>query len=175
MPKLGLREKIQYIHNPLPAVTDAEVLERAGLEGVVPGNRLPLLRTWQYSTNEEREVLHFAPLSFTPLRAGHEISAVMRSQRELGLVVVDNPDDEDEVRQRALEGLAIAQRFYRDNGLGKVRRMMREANRGASETDEYKYDYWPYHYNEALSKFIAERINELRSSPSKKKAPAAKE
>jgi hypothetical protein len=160
----GIREKIVFVHNPLPAITDAELLKAAGLDMMNGADRPVLFTwTWKYSGGLDAETIRVGPGEFFALRES-EANQFMREFRELGAALVETEDPNDpEVRKASLDGLSRAHRFFTDRGNKRIAEWRKNHGVGKEEAEEAKYDLWSYHRNQAAADAITEHIKRLRT------------
>jgi hypothetical protein len=166
----GFSEPVVHVYNPLPDVSDAEILERAGLDLIDPATRSPWICDWRYSGHDEREWVHLKPGEFLMLRKS-ELPEFMNENRELGMVVVDDPQDPESIRKATIKGLTAAYTFFKDRG--KVRLLAVRKTHGftAEEMEENRHEHWAYYYNQAKADIIAEVLKDLRAKkPAKSKS-----
>jgi len=173
----GLREKILYAHNPLPNISDSELLEKAGLD-LMEGATRPILFTWswKYSAGLEFESLRLKPGEFAPLRE-NEAKDFMVEFREQGGVLAPNEDVNDPAtRKLVIEGLTRAHTFYANRGANKrVPEWRKVHGLSKEEALESKYEVWTFYRNQAAADVIAERIQKLRAAPAAPTKKSAKE
>lgn len=161
MQTLGLNEDIVYILNPNPDVTDAELLERAKLEFEPSiGGSAPFAFNWQFSGGLQRESVLIQPGQILATRRGIA-DMIVAELAQFGAVVVPDPNDEESVTASRRRGLRAAINFYRPLGQQKVRSMMRERGLQKDEADEYRHDYFPYHYNQARLEVLQETLDAI--------------
>jgi hypothetical protein len=175
----GLREKMVYIHNPLPLVSDLELLKRADLE-FIEGSERPFLFswTWKYDTGPNFEQLRVAPGEFSPLREA-EAHGFIAEFGEQGAVAVEDPEDADEVLKAKLKGLNAARKFWLDRGTRRAQAYRKVQGIGKEELEEQKSDLWPYYRNQAAAEVCDEEMKRLKDggvvvTPRAKKRAAAK-
>lgn len=153
----GINQKVVYGYNPLPKVSEQELLTAADLELTTPSKRSPFAVRWQYSSGTEREDITLEPGDSLTLRENPEAREFLAEFKELGLVIVEDINDRAEVLAKSIEGLRVAQRHYLDRGAAQAYKMGREAspNRSKEQVDgDFRYDYYPYFLNEAKAKAI---------------------
>lgn len=159
----GLREKVVYAHNPLPAVTDRELLDRAGLD-IVDGPDKTQLFTWiwVYDVGENYERVKLAPGDFVAMRE-NEGRAFLTRLAEQGGVVIEDPDDPAEVKAAKLKGLAAARGFWVDRGTKLARDYRKRHGIGQEELEEMKFDLWPFYRNQVAADVCEEEMKRLRT------------
>lgn len=166
MRKRGLSEKVVWAHNPLPAITDAEVLQLADLPMATPKNKSPFELRWQYAGGEEREDIVLEPGEFHPLRVSESLD-IEREMREQGLVLVNDQTDKAEVLAKAEQGLRIAQKFWRERGAPKLQQYRQRAGITEDEMGERRYELWAYHVAKAKAKLLEEATGRVVAARAK--------
>ena len=161
MAKRGISEKVNHIYNPLPDVSDEEILERAGLDLIEPAKRSQWICDWKYSAGQDGEWIHLGPGEFLMLRES-EVRDFMRENREMGMVVVDDPTDPESVRKATLAGLTAALKFFRDRGKVRLLDVRKTHGFTQEEMEENKHDHWAYYYNQAKADIISDVLKDLR-------------
>jgi hypothetical protein len=163
MPRVrGISEKVRYAHNPLPVCTEAELFERVGLDLIVPSEEQPPFRImWKYGGGLESENLTLDPGDFWALRES-EVIEFEREWAELGMVVVDDYTDKEEVRAASAKGLARAQTFYHDRGQKRLTEMRKIHGYSLEDMKDHMSDHWSYYLNKAKAEVIMEALKALR-------------
>lgn len=149
MRKRGLSETIVWAYNPLPPVTEAELLLAAELESIVPDDaRLPFAMDWQFAGGLEREDVTINPGEFLALRES-ESTEIERELAEKGLVIVRDRENRGEVLAAAARGLRTAATFWRERGATKLSDYRKRHGASEQEMQDRKYELWAYHMNAA--------------------------
>lgn len=173
----GFREKIVYVHNPHPKVSDESLLKAAKLDLFEPKGQDPFHVVWKYASGLEAESVPMPSGSFTAMRES-EAKDLLTSMRSAGIVIVEDSKDVAEVRKAALAGLRISLQFFTDRGARQAKKLMRERQPPVTHPDEQhelRHDYWPYWYNQAKADAIAAEIKRLTAlkPPAKAEEKAA--
>lgn len=158
----GLSEKSYYAFNPLPPTTDADLLERAGLDLMDPVSPLPFAVSWKYGGTLESEVVRIPPGDMVMLRGGIEVRDFEKAWSEFGLVVLENPQDLKEVRAKTIAGLQKAVQFWSQRGAKKLVELRKLHGYSKEDMEDYKHDHWIYYINQAKADVLAELLRELR-------------
>lgn len=169
----GISEKTLYVYNPLPQVTDHDLLIDSGLDMIMePGKRSPFRAQWDYGAGHERETIYIEPGEFFAMRESDAKEFVSSANHtELGYVVVNTPNaDDPEVKKAAITGLRKALAFYRDRGDKRIITMRKVHGLSEDEINEQRADYWCYFYSAAQARAIQHEIERLSKVPSKKAA-----
>lgn len=161
--KRGLSEETFFALNPLPEITERELLDMAGMEDVRGAEKFNAFEmNWTWSAGLEREALRLKPGQKALLRET-EAREWLRDFKELGGVLVDMDAKPAEIRKASVEGLERAARFYRDRGEIRVVEFMKTHGLGDSELGRYKYQLWAYYLNEQKANFLMDKAKELRN------------
>jgi len=165
----GVSEKTVYAYNPLPDVSEAEIVEHVGLDLITPSTVPPFQFNWQYGGGLEKELVTINPGEAVPLRTS-EAKELMREARDMGIVLLDDPHDEAEVRKKSIEGLHRARQYWRARG--ELRKSWYRKERGLSrdELEDMKENLHVWFINEGKVHFISEEARRLqgRGAPKKK-------
>jgi hypothetical protein len=156
-----LNEKIVYIHNPLPDLQDKEIIEKADIE-IEASIRPPFDIHWNYAFGNDLEVVRLSVGEYMPLRQS-EAAMFLRQFKEIGMVIVEDINDADELKKKTLEGLQTAQKFYADRGNKRLIELRKTHGLGKDEMEDYKYEHWVYYYNQAKADLIGDHIRSVRS------------
>lgn len=161
--KRGLSEKTYYAFNPLPDMTDREILDSIGMEDVRGAEKFSCFEmNWQWSTGLERERLRIKPGHKALLRET-EAKQWMKEFREQGGVLLEVEAKPAEIRKATVDGLERAARFYRERGEIRVIEFAKTQGLGTGELDRYKYSLWVYYLNEAKANILFEEAKKLRN------------
>ena len=160
----GISETLYYVYNPLPDIDEAEVLERAKLDGIEPKAVHPFGVLWQYGGTLEQEKVSLKPGEFFPLRKS-EADAFLKEFGPLGIVAVEDPHNPDEVRKATLSGLNKALEYWRARGNKRITEYRKTHGIGADELEDFRYDLWAYYYNQARADIIKDKITDIRTAP----------
>lgn len=159
-------DKIVYGYNPLPDVTDEEIVKRAGVRIRTVENVHPFNFNWVLQGAEpgERESVDMIPgiSPYVPLRGEAEKNMFIRKWGPKGGVIIDDPADKEEVKKAALQGLMKAEKFYRDRG--QIRADDYQNRHALADTmmERRKGELWAWYYNEACADIIGEHADSLR-------------
>ncbi len=162
MQRRGLREKIQYATNPFPVPPPGTVWSQRYFAGLCDIVSLQVARVgselrtvWIYGSGGDSEVHEFKEGEMHELRAS-EASAFLREKGELGYVLIEDPSDEDHVRERKLEGVRRAIDFY-ENGMRGADKLIELAaihSLNDQQMSQQKRTYWIYHVNAKIGEFL---------------------
>lgn len=168
--KRGITEKSLFVFNPLPALTDAEVLEKAKLDDLArAAGRSPFIIEWQYSAGHEREDLVLRPGQRAALRES-DAAACMRDNAERGLVTHELDATPEQIEKAAAEGLKRAITFYVDRGAKRLQELRKRHSLTAEEMEERRHDFWSFHYNQAAADLLRAHLAKATKAASKTKA-----
>lgn len=169
----GITEKSLRVWNPLPAdITDAAVVERAGLDLMRTVPQSPLSKQWHYSFGPEREMLTFEPGGSHVLRES-DAQACLAELKEQGIVAVELDADDAALAKARSEGLRAAVTFHADRGNKRIQAYRRIHNLSREDLADVKHDIWSYYYNQALADMLNERLKEATVGGRKKASKAA--
>lgn len=157
--KRGLSEKMVYLYNPLPDISEAELLKEAKLDLIEPSADPIFEFFWKWGGGLERERVHIKPGEYLPVRES-EATEALREFEPTGLVAIEDPADHELVAERAKAGLRRAIKHYDERSRPVLQRYRRE--RGVSEDDlfEMRHDLWPYYRNMAAVKFLKAELED---------------
>lgn len=159
----GLREKITYVHNPLPPVTDAELLRRAGLDYIPAAEATNKFSWyWQYDSGVNHEFIRLHPGDFVALRE-KEAKGFLAEFAEQGAVTVEDPEDVAEVTAAKLKGLTASRKFWIERGTKRAMNYRKVHGIGLEELKEMKGDHWPWYQNEEAARVCDEESQRLKS------------
>jgi hypothetical protein len=153
----GISEKIVYAFNPLPDVSDASLYKAAKLPLIEPAKISPFVVTWKYGGTLEDETVHLQPGDFLGLRES-EGQEFLRDKSEVGCVLVDDPTDEEQVKEARRKGLIVAQKFYAERGHKRIFEWRKNHGVSKDEMEDHRYDLWVYYYNQAKADLIAKEL-----------------
>jgi hypothetical protein len=174
MARKGISEKIQYVHNPLPNVTEEDLLAKTDLDLIRASTRPFFEFRWKYGAGLENEFVVVSPGEFLPLRAS-EARDFLREFSEMGGVIVEDKDDADAVRKATDKGLQAAFKFWSDRGSKRVAEYRKRHGISKDDLEDHMYDLWVYFRNQAAADLVKATISELRKSAFKKSPAAPKE
>jgi len=159
----GLREQVVYVHNPLPRVTDRELLDRAKLD-YVDGADAPQLFSWlwKYDAGVNHETLRLGPGEFQPLRET-EARQFLKEFAEAGAVSVEDQDDAEEISKAKLKGLAAAKKFWNVRGTVNAQTYRKRQGIGKDELEENKGDIWPWYRNQEAVVVCDEEMKRIKA------------
>lgn len=159
----GFNEAIVFAYSPLPAVSDAEILKMAGLDGVFePAKVSPFNFSWKHAAGHDAEVIELNPGDFIPMRESEARTFIQSGNNvELGLVIVKDKNDTKEIRDASIKGLRAAIKFYRQHGKAKQMTMKKRHSLSDQELSEQRADYYPHFINEAKEKVCQAKLDEL--------------
>lgn len=162
-----MSEKAVYVHNPLPALTDAEILAKAGLDDTAtPHHISPVYIDWKYSFGEESDYIRLQPGDRHPMQAEFA-REMMREKGEQGLVTYPLDADAATVQKACLEGVKRAITFWADRGTKRLTTIRKIHNLDRQAMEDSKHDHWSFYYAQATSDLLRESITR---KPAKTKA-----
>jgi hypothetical protein len=171
--KRGITEKSLYVLNPLPPITDAEVLEKAKLDDLsVPRNTTPLTRTWQYSGGFEKEVIVLRPGERQAMRES-DASACIAEIGEQGLVTHELDATPEQIEAAVVAGVKKAITFYTDRGAKRLKALRKIHSQTQAELEEDRHQHWSFYYNQALAELLRAYLAQLTKKPKAAPKPAA--
>ena len=160
--KRGLSEKSFYAFNPLPAITDADVLKRAGLDELMTPVRVaPFHVSWKYGGVNETEIVQIPPQEMFLLRES-ECKDFTKRFAEEGMVLLEDPNDAKEVRLKSISGLQRALTFWSERGKKKLVELRKLHGYSREDMDDYRFDHWVYYANQAKADFISDALKVLK-------------
>lgn len=160
----GISEKSFYAFNPLPAITDAEVLKRAGLSDLMePAKPLPFYVTWKYGGTLETETVRLPPQEMFVLRES-ECKEFAREFTEMGMVILEDPADADEVKAKTIAGLQKAQVYWNRTGAKRLIAIRKTHSYSKEDMEDLRGDHWSYHANQAKADIISDTLKSIRKA-----------
>ena len=172
MPRRGISEKVFHAFNPMPDVTEERLIKLANLPLIEPSRRAPFDVLWKYAGGLDQERITLSPGETLVLRET-EAQQFLTEFKELGMVVVEDVNDKDEVRRKRAEGLQKALTFYSDRGMKRVTEWRKTHGHSKEDLDDFKYsDLWVYYLNQAKADVVAEELQEVKAR--KRKSAAAR-
>lgn len=171
--KRGFSEPTYHGVNPLPAVTDDEVLTKAGLDLTTRARRLPFTIDWKHDFGENYEFIRLEPGDSVILRQS-EIQGFKDMVGELGVAVFRIGCSPVEKAEAELEALRIAMNKYTEQG--RVRLTAIKKTHGFSDQDmeDHKYDHWAYYYNQAKADILRDAVKAKQKEIAELKAKEKK-
>lgn len=156
MSRSSIVQRIVYAHNPLPNVSEAELLKDAGLDMIEASRISPFTFRWNYGG----EHIFLEAGENIPLRESE--AALFRLEFEdHGGVVLEDAQDDAEVRRVSIEGLRRAQKRYKAGGAVLVLEYRKRHGITKEEAEERKHDLWAYHLCEAKANACEREIKRL--------------
>jgi len=150
-------EAIRYAYNPLPEISDKDVLDRAELRRPARDIKPTEFRWKMWIDNDQRFFL-LKPGDSIPLR-GVEGEVFLKEFGDRGGVLLDNPTDDDEVQEAKVTALSKAAQFYQDRGLTRVDDYQNRHGLDGSQIERRKHgDLWQYFYNQALADIFMDEL-----------------
>lgn len=173
----GISEKIVYIYNPLPDMTETELFEKHGLDDVLEPayNVKPFDEMWQYGTGNERETVQINPGDFLALRESEAKEFLNGSNfGDRGLCVVEeaNPNA-PETRRAATAALKKAADFYYRCGRKQIMVQKKKNNYTESDLKDMRNQLHAFFINQAKEAEIRALISEPSHRGKPRKAEAA--
>lgn len=169
MARLGISDKSFFAFNPLPDVTDAEVLERAGLTDLVQESRVrPFHIAWNYGFGPDGEVVRLKPGDKVVLRKS-EADMFAHQYADEGMVLLEDASDPEHVRQKSIEGVERAIRFYNLRGRRRLVEIRKNLQYSKEDMEDSKADHWVYYANEAKADILRDYLKQLRKPVRKPK------
>lgn len=165
MPRLGLSEKLVYVFNPLPNVDPKDLYQKAGIAELMDVPKVsPFAISWTYGVGHEKETVHFLPKSFVPLRPKEAVNCIgINDHTDMGLVIVEDPNDVAEVTKAARRGVQKAYEFYNRDGVRRLNEMRRRHQFDKEEWEEARYQFWCYWLNAAKAEVLRAELSRLRN------------
>lgn len=158
--------------NPLPNVTDAEVLERAKLDMIEPREaKMPFALEWTHGGGLEKEYMRLNPGERHIMRDS-DAALLVRELGEQGVISHPLNASVEEVKRLVLQALQRAQQFWSFRGGQRLTEFRKKSGLGKDEIEDHRYDLYAFHYNQALADILADKIAELRKD-TKAAAPKA--
>lgn len=166
----GLREKRLYGLNPLPVgVTKRDLAKAADLNALPQGNSQdPFHITWKHGTGLEAEELDFRPttpdfarINCWELRES-EARDLLREKEELGMIVVEDPEDLREVITKSLAGLGKAFEHYDNAGQQSLNDLQMKQSWDETKLKQNRAHTWPMLLNAQAAILIAKQIEVLQ-------------
>jgi hypothetical protein len=161
--KFGMTEKTFCIYNPLPAVTEEELFEAAGMnEGMVRiAERSPFMLEWRYSGGREREYIDLKPGESKQIRkVGAEM--FVKANADQGAIMFAPGTPRDEVLRLSIAAVQKAIKFWHDRGAPRIAEYRKVHGLSKEELEDQKYDIWPYYLNAARAKALEAHLKDLR-------------
>lgn len=172
----GISEKIVYVYNPLPDISETELFERNGLDDVLePSHNVkPFNMTWQYGTGNEREVVQIDPGDFLALRESEAKEFLNGSNyADMGMCVVENTNLNDpETKRTATAALKKAANFYYDRGTRQLGNQRKRHNYTEQDMKDMRPQLHAYFINQAKEAEIRKLLGDFNSR-GRKRAEAA--
>jgi hypothetical protein len=157
MAKRGFSEKNYCGANPLPDISDAEILERAGLDVMEPKDMGPFTLDWKYAPGPDREFARLKPGDYLILRES-ERQMFLTELADLGAVVYPHGADPFVKATAELKGLRRAMEHFGRQGNTRLIELRKTHGLTKEEMDDYKYDHWAYYYNQARADVLKEAV-----------------
>jgi hypothetical protein len=161
---LRIGGKIKYAINPLPDVSDSEILKKAGLTKRKPSKHHPFEFSWLVGSGHDKQTFHITPDSEPlALRGDAEWRVFDRQWREWGGVLVNEDDSDEVVANKTFDGLRRAYEAW--TKIGQVRVDEYQITHGLTDEqiERQRDQIWRYYYNQALADVISDRMEELNS------------
>ena len=162
MRKRGLSEKTFYLFNPMPKISDAELLVKAGLPLTEPKNVDPWQVHWKYGCGLGSEGLRLGAGETWPVRESEVRELLSRSKREMGIVVLEDESEESK-RAGEIEGLRRALPYWRRLGTPWLNEYRKNRGLTREDMEDYRYDLHPYYIAQAKTELIQARIQEIQA------------
>lgn len=163
----GISEKVLFAYNPLPKISEAKLLEEAGLDDLMqPSKRSPFEFIWKYGSGLQQETVELQPGDFLPLRES-EAREFERATNalELGMCVVPVADaNNTETKRLALQALNRAVKFYFDGGQRQLIQQRKVHNFTEQDMSDQRARFHPYYLNRAKENAIKDHIGALRAA-----------
>jgi hypothetical protein len=159
----GITEKTVFVYNPLPNVSEQDLIVAIGLDGLVePSTRSPFALTWQWSGGLQKEVIILNPGDRQPMRESDAL-ACMKELREQGAVVHDLNADEKTVKRLSIDACLVAIRFWNDRGQPRLLEQRQKHGYTTEDMESRRYEYRHYHLAAARKAAIEEHVKTLRA------------
>lgn len=173
----GISEKIVYVYNPLPDMSETELFENHGLKDVLEPayNVKPFDVTWQYGTGNERETVQIGPGDFLALRES-EAKEFMNGTNfgDMGLCVVEDTNlNNPVVKRAATAALKKAADFYYRCGKKQIMVQRKRNNYTDADLKDIRNQLHAFFINEAKEAEIRKLLSESNHRGKPRKAEAA--
>lgn len=166
----GISERVVYAYNPLPAVSEAKLLEAAKLDDLIaPSKQSPFRFTWKYGSGLTMESVDLLPGDFLALRES-EARELMNSTNaaELGICIVPvNDVTNADTRKLVIAALAKAAQFYFDRGRKQLMNLRKKHAYTEQDMDDVRHQFHPYVLNQAKEQVIRQYLETLKAKPGK--------
>lgn len=171
--KNSIREKSVYLYNAAPEITRGE-FEDTVLESPKPVSeqkRLePLFRVrveWAPGDPEEQESFFLDPGEFAADMKGSVARMLARDLQVRGVVVVENPEDDEEVRRATFKALKTMKENLNERGRKQLLQYQKKGGFTEAEMEIEKDLLHPYYVNAEKEKLVDAEIAKLRKSGTK--------
>lgn len=159
-----LEDKILYAINPLPEVSDKDVIRRAKLRRR-PQRFSPFEFRWRVGQGGILRSYVLNPgESPLALRGKEEQEAFLRIWEDCGGVLVEDPNDADELRQARIDGLLRARQRWIPVGQEAADNYQIRHRLTDEQLSRQRDQLWRWFYNEALIHFIDLELAKLDES-----------
>ena len=166
----GITESTVYVHNPLPPLSDAEILAKSGLDDTATAaSLLPLHMDWQYSFGPESEFIRLMPGDRVALRAS-DANSMLAELREKGLVSYPLDADEAAIKKAVEAGIKAAIVFFSDRGAKRLTALRKIHNHDRQAMEDNKHENWSFYYAQAVSDLLREHLKVASKPAVTKKA-----
>jgi hypothetical protein len=159
MARRGFSEKTFRGANPLPPVTDAEVLKKAGLDMLDAARKAPFDLDWSYAPGPDHEYVVLHPGDHLVLRES-ETKDFLYLLGDLGCAIYPTDCDAVARAEGELAGLKRAHGHYARQGKPRLIELRKTHGLTQEEMEDYRYDHWAYYYNQARADILEEAIKE---------------
>lgn len=170
----GVSEKIKYIFSPFPKISEEDLIKEAGLELIAPSKVPPFLVVWEYGGGFEKELVPLDSGDCVPLRESEAVE-FMREYRNQGFVVLDDPNDPEEVLEKQIIGLRRAREYWRARGSTRIAFYRKARGLTKEEVDDMKSELHPWYLAEARVTVITNELRRLMDIREKRNKAAKPE
>jgi hypothetical protein len=161
MARRGFSEKNYRGANPLPEVTDAQVLKRAGLDMTEPKDMSPFVLDWIFAPGPDREFVRLNPGDHVVLRQS-ECPMFREEFKDIGGAVYAVDATDLEVAEEEAKAIDRAMKHYARQGNVRLVDIRKKHGLTREEMEDFKYDHWAYYYNQARADILKEALKEQR-------------
>lgn len=160
MPR-GISQKQVLVFNPMPKVSEAELMKRAGLPEVPGKGR----GSWfdinhRFDTCEDKEWHIFRSGEGTWLRDPIDVRPLMRERSDRGLVILEGENDPNR-REKTITALRREYAFWNERGQKKITKIQHRAAISPEQFQHFRAELWTNYRNAEAAKAILAEIERL--------------
>lgn len=178
----GLRERQKFVFNPLPkGQSQRKYAEQAGFVRLQVASTEDCFRYgWKFSGGLQAESIVLDPSDFWRDEAGRvcalresEANELIRDLGEMGIVLVDDPDNEDEVLEKGIRGLDKAISYWGTRGRTCLDQYQMLNQFDDTKMRNARLETWVYYVNEKLAEHLEKHRMTLITEQKKREAKRA--